>query len=122
MSIRIVPYTAGHVAAFRELNRKLPEDLQFPETPDPGWLPGIELFVAVEESSEQGLGDDAVRAEHVRGGYILRRQQFSISGETVPVAHYRLPVSEGLVNRAYATLGLRLVRDALAREPMLYAL
>jgi hypothetical protein len=114
MSIRILPYTAGHVAAVRELNRKLPEDLQFPETPDPGWLPGMELYVALEEgTSEEGA---------VRGGYILRRQQFSVSGETVAVAHYRLPVSEGLTNRAYATLGLRLVRDALAREPLLYAL
>ena len=37
-------------------------------------------------------------------------------------AHYRLPLSEGIVNRAYATLGLRMVRDALAREPRLYAM
>jgi hypothetical protein len=109
MSIRIVPYTAGHVAAVREFNQRLIQDLQFPETPDPGWLPGMELFVALEEGA-------------VRGGYILRRQRFSLSGETVPVAHYHFPISEGVVNRAYATLGLRLVRDALAREPLLYAL
>jgi hypothetical protein len=119
MSIRIVPYTAEHVAAVREFNRRLirdapMEDLQFPESPDPGWLPGMELFVALE--------DGAIEDGAVRGGYILRRQQFSISGETVAVAHYRLPLSEGVVNRAYATLGLRLVRDALAREPLLYAL
>jgi hypothetical protein len=31
-------------------------------------------------------------------------------------------LSEGVVDRRYATLGLRLVRDALAREPNLYAL
>jgi hypothetical protein len=37
-------------------------------------------------------------------------------------AHYRLPLSEGIVNRAYAMLGLRMVRDALSREPRLYAL
>ena len=36
--------------------------------------------------------------------------------------HYRLPLSEGAVSRTYATLGLRLVRDALARQPLLYAL
>jgi hypothetical protein len=123
MSIHIVPYTAGHVAAVREFNRRVivdapAEDLQFPENPDPGWLPGMELFVALEDGA---IGDGA-RNGAVRGGYILRRQQFSVSGETVPVAHYRLPISEGLVNRAYATLGLRLVRDALAREPLLYAL
>jgi hypothetical protein len=58
----------------------------------------------------------------VRGGYILRRQRFSAAGATIPAAHYRLPLSEGIVNRAYATLGLSMVRDALAREPRLYAL
>jgi hypothetical protein len=119
MSIRIVPYTARHVAAVREFNRRLIgdtpiEDLQFPETPDPGWLPGMELYVAVEQEAHE---DGAVR-----GGYILRRQRFSVSGETVAVAQYRLPVSEGAVNQAYATLDLRLVGDALAREPLLYAL
>ena len=37
-------------------------------------------------------------------------------------AHYRLPLSEGVIDRSYAMLGLRLVRDALAREPRLYAM
>jgi len=114
MPIRIVPYTGEHVAAVRDFNQRLLpepalEEFQFPEKPDPGWLPGMELFVAVEGSA-------------VRGGYTLRRQQFSISGETVPVCHYRLPVSEGAIDRAHAMLGLRLVRDALARQPRLYAL
>jgi len=53
---------------------------------------------------------------------MLRRQAFSFAGEIHPVAHYRLPLSEGLVDRAYAGLALRLVRDALCREPRLYAL
>jgi hypothetical protein len=127
MPIRIVPYTADHVAAVREFNRRLlpdatplapplapaprptVDDLQFPETPDPGWLPGMQLFVACE-------------GDAMHGGYILRRQEFSVLGETVPVAHYRLPLSEGIIDRKYAMLGLRLVRDALAREPRLYAL
>src|SRR5450432_3624152 len=124
MPIQIVPFIAGHVAAVREFNRRLmpvdpdgdgappasrADDLQFPETPDPGWLPGMELFVACE-------------GDAVRGGYILRRQEFSVLGETVPVAHYRLPLSEGVIDRKYAMLGLRLIRDALAREPRLYAL
>ena len=113
MSLRIVPYTADHVAAVREFNRRLApqglDELQFPETPRPDSLPGMELFVAVEEGA-------------VRGGYILRRQQFRVMGEDVPVAHYRLPLSEGVIDRKYAMLGLRLVRDALARQPRLYAL
>src|SRR5947209_1091028 len=114
MPIRIVPYTAGHELAVRELNQRLLvdpalEDLTFPVTADGDGLPGTELFVALEDGA-------------VRGGYILRRQQFFVRGEAFPVAHYRLPVSEGAVNRSYAALGLRLVRDALGREPRLYAL
>ena len=114
MAIEIVPYLPAHQAAVRRFNQRLAAagaepEMRFPETPEPGWLPGMELFVAVE-------GDE------VRGGYILRRQSFSLGGAMEAAAHYRLPLSEGLVNRAYATLALRLVRDALAREPRLYAL
>ncbi len=52
MAIRIVPYTAEHVAAVREFNQRSIEDLQFPESPDPGWLPGMELFVALEDGRD----------------------------------------------------------------------
>jgi hypothetical protein len=114
MSVEFVAYTEAAVPAVREFNQRLlgggaAADQQFPETPDPGWMPGMELFLAVEGSM-------------VRGGYILRRQSFSAGGATVTAAHYRLPLSEGIVNRAYAMLGLRMVRDALRREPRLYAL
>jgi hypothetical protein len=114
MSLEIVAYTQEMVAAVREFNQRLlnggaPADQQFPETPNPGWMPGMELFLAVEGST-------------VRGGYILRRQSFSVGGATLTAAHYRLPLSEGIVNRSYAMLGLRMVRDALSREPRLYAL
>ena len=114
MSLEILPYSQDAVPAVREFNQRLlaggaPANQQFPETPDPGWMPGMELFLAIEDSI-------------VRGGYILRRQTFSAACATVSAAHYRLPLSEGVVNRSYASLGLRLVRDALAREPRLYAM
>jgi hypothetical protein len=114
MPLALVPYTPEHVPEVRAFNRRLtaggaPADQEFPETPDPRWLPDMYLYVAVEDSQ-------------IRGGYILRRQQFSVSRETIKAEHYRLPLSEGVVDRAYANLGLRLVRDALARQPRLYAL
>jgi hypothetical protein len=58
----------------------------------------------------------------VRGGYILRPQTFSFRGEMRRVAHLRLPLSEGAVNRSYARVGPLLVRSALQAEPVLYAL
>jgi hypothetical protein len=114
MAIRIAPYTRESVQAVREFNLRLknggaPADQQFPETPDPGWLPDMHLFLALEDAS-------------VRGGYILRRQRFFVSRETICADHYRLPLSEGVVDRAHASLALRLVRDALVRQPRLYAL
>ena len=114
MPLEIRRYTAEAVPAVREFNARLlaggaPEDQQFPETPDPGWMPGMELYLARENDT-------------VRGGYILRRQQFTVGGSEVSAGHYRLPLSEGIVDRAHAMLGLRLVRDALAREPRLYAM
>jgi hypothetical protein len=114
MSLEIVAYTQEMVPAVREFNRRLQgggaaADQQFPETTDPGWMPGMELYLVMEESM-------------VRGGYILRRQSFSVAGHMLPAAHYRLPLSEGIVNRTYAQLGLRMVRDASAREPRLYAM
>jgi hypothetical protein len=115
MSIRILPYAQSAVPAVREFNQRLlaggaaADHEQFPETPDPGWMPRLELFLAMEESQ-------------VRGGYMLRHQNFSVAGATCEAAHYRLPLSEGVINRSYAMLGLRMVRDALTRESRLYAI
>ncbi|MCU1232174.1 MAG: hypothetical protein JWP63_141 [Candidatus Solibacter sp.] len=114
MALEILRYTADRIAAVRAFNARLdaqgvvPEQ-RFPETPDPGWFPRMELYLAVEDGT-------------VRGGYILRRQCFQAAGEIVEAAHYRLPLSEGLIDRKYSGLGLRFVRDALAREPRLYAM
>jgi hypothetical protein len=115
MPVEMVSYSGEAVPAVREFNQRLlaagatADHEQFPETPDPGWLPGLELFLAMDEG-------------RVRGGYMLRRQKFRVGGATREAAHYRLPLSEGFIDRRYATLGLRLVRDALMREPRLYAM
>jgi len=114
MALQILPYAEDAAPAVREFNARLlaggaPADQQLPDPRDSILMPGSELFVAMEEGK-------------VRGGYILRRQQVTAGGSDVTAAHYRLPLSEGIVDRAYAMLGLRLVRDALAREPRLYAM
>lgn len=108
--IRVVPYTDEWVNAARAFNRRIAASGQeLPDTPHPNWMPRMEIYLAVEDDT-------------VRGGFILRRQCFWIAGRPTAVAHYRLPLSEGVVDRRYATLGLRLVRDALARESRLYCL
>jgi hypothetical protein len=108
--IEIRPFSSEWLAALREFNGRLEAiGIGLPEDPEAEMLPGSRMYLAVE-------GRD------VRGGYILRPQTFSFSGELRRVAHLRLPLSEGAVNRSYARVGPLLIRSAEKAEPLLYAL
>lgn len=119
-SVRIQPFTPDLCGAVRAFNQRLAAGgvgYQFPADPATVWLPKVasrrlyqELFLAVEGGTT------------VRGGYILKRQDFSIGGATHQIAFYHLPLSEGLVDRAHGAIGLRLLTDALKREPRLFVL
>jgi hypothetical protein len=109
-AIEIRPFSPEWLPAMRQFNGRLEATgMQLPEDPEAEMLPGSRMYLAVE-------GHD------VRGGYILRAQTFSFGGELRRVAHLRLPLSEGAVNRSYARLGPLLVRSAEKAEPLLYAL
>ena len=58
----------------------------------------------------------------VRGGYILKSELVFVGGQSVPVGNYQLPLSEGIVDRKYAMVGVQLIKDALGRQPRLYCL
>lgn len=121
MAIAIQPYTPELVPAVKALNSRLgaggvAREFHFPESSVPEWLPKLpgrrlfqEYFLAVE-------------GEAVRGGYIVKYQDFWINGEVRPVAFYRLPLSEGIVNRAYTSVAVVMLRSALARQPLMFAL
>jgi hypothetical protein len=110
MSIEIRPFSPEWLAALRDFNGRLEAiGMRLPEDLEAEMLPGSRLYLAVE-------GRD------VRGGYILRPQTFSFSGELRRVAHLRLPLSEGAINRSYARVGPLLIRSAEKTEPLLYAL
>jgi hypothetical protein len=118
----IQPYRKEHEPAVAEFNRRLQEasadrDLVFSETAIPRWLPGSgdapvwnEFFLAVEGS-------------FVRGAYGLKQEHIFIREKGVHrVACYHHALSEGIIDRTYASVGGLLVRDALARQPLLYVL
>jgi hypothetical protein len=63
-----------------------------------------------------------MRRRRCPGGYILRWQDFWIRDRVQPVAHYRLPLSEGIVDKRYARVGTHLLRSALRTEPYLFCL
>jgi hypothetical protein len=122
MALSIVPYAPHHVQAVKAFNQRLraggaDKDLVFYEDCTPKFLPKRngsniynEFFVAVEEGA-------------VRAGYALKHQPFFFEdGEERSVGYYHHPLSEGVISKAYSTSGVLLLRDALARQPLLYCL
>jgi hypothetical protein len=118
----IQPYRKEHEPAVAEFNRRLQQasadrDLVFSEKANPRWLPvggetpvWNEFFVAVDGS-------------FVRGAYGLKQEQIFIREKGVHnVACYHHALSEGIIDRTYASVGALLLRDALARQPLLYVL
>ncbi|HVX67315.1 MAG TPA: hypothetical protein VHA11_11965 [Bryobacteraceae bacterium] len=117
MGIVISPYSSCHAAAIREFNVRLASvsayrEFQLPEEPAP---PGDGRRLC--ESYYLALSGGVVR-----GGYILNRQEFWFRGEARRVAHYRLPLSEGVLDRTYSGVAMQMLRAALRAEPLLFAL
>ncbi len=120
MGIAIAAYTADRVDAVRAFNARLAAvngfaRFRLPEQALPELPPGPDRPIFQEHFLALENGD-------VRGGYILRHQQFSFAGSVKPVAHYRLPLSEGVANKAYAGVAVQMLRSALERQPLLFAL
>ncbi|MDB6138269.1 MAG: hypothetical protein JWO94_1341 [Verrucomicrobiaceae bacterium] len=129
MAFRIerFPDTPEAKAAARRFNERLhaggetefdlmesPFSRHRPEGPDsPMWQ---QYFLAIEEEREKPV--------EVRGGYLLQYQGYGRNGETTaaPHAFLRLPLSEGVVNKQYAAVGMLLLRDAMKRESNLCSL
>jgi hypothetical protein len=121
MAIAIHPYTEDRIAAVKAFNRRLAEggvgpEFHFPESNVPHWLPKLEGRRIYQEYYL------ALDGEFVRGAFILKFQEFSLAGEIQPVIYYHLPVSEGIVNQAYASVGVLMLRSAMKMQPRLFAL
>jgi len=122
MAIVIESYAPGHVPAVKEFNRRLlaggaTDDVLFYGQPalerprSPACCRAYdEYFLAMEGGT-------------VRGAYAIKHQEFCFDGGTIRwVGCYHHPVSEGIVNKGYAVVATLLIRDALRRQPLLYAL
>ena len=117
MGIVITPYAEEHVAAVKAFNGRLRRggaELLFPESPVPAWLPKIdgreiydEYYLAVDDGA-------------VRGAYILKHQPFFVAGKLMPLVQYRLPLSEGFIDKQFAPVGVQMYLDAIRKQPNLY--
>jgi hypothetical protein len=123
LPIVIQPYRQEYEQAVREFNQRLQAggaeaDLVFYEKAEPRWLPSDDgnpsLFNEFFLALDGGI---------VRGGYALKHQNFAFAdGSARSVGCYHHPLSEGIVNKAYAIVGGFLLRDAMQRSPLLYCL
>jgi hypothetical protein len=122
MPIIIQPYREEHEQAVREFNQRLmanggSDDLLFFTSAKPQWLPKTEGANLYQEFFL------ALDGEVMRGGYALKHQDFQFSdGTTRSIGYYHHPISEGVVDAKYATLGAMLLKDAMNRAPLLYCL
>lgn len=120
MAIVVQPYVPEHEAAVSEFNQRLKaggaeKDLVFYEHATPRWLPpGDSIFNQYFVATENRV---------VRGGYALKWQDFWLpDGQVRSIAYYHHPLSEGIVNKSHAMVGTLLLRDAIARAPLVYCL
>ena len=119
--VTIVPYEAAYIPAVIAFNARV-QQAGIREAH------GIQTLLAETNvvrqwSPESGRTEEAflaVDGEAVRGGYVLERQAFLLNGEIVSIGLFRHPLSEGAVDKRYALIGPRLLRDALRREPLVY--
>ncbi len=120
MAIRIVPHGEDEkplVEAFNAEMRAAGSKWGFYVDPVPYWIPktheGQKLYRELWLAKEDG--------ERVVGGYALKPQPWLVKGEERIVTDWQGPVSLGAIDNAYAALGLRMVRDMLKKQPLLYS-
>jgi hypothetical protein len=119
MKIRIVPHSPDHrdaVDAFNLRMRAGGSHWGFYVDSKCQWIPPRagsrvwrDFFLAVE--------DDGT----VRGAYALKPQAWYIRGRTHTVAYWQGTFSQGAIDKRFAAMGLRLIRDMVKKQPLLYS-
>ncbi|MBX3707348.1 MAG: hypothetical protein KF911_12025 [Pseudomonadales bacterium] len=119
MALKIVPHAphlAEAVGAFNQRMRDGGSRWGFYTDPVPDWMPFQDGAPAWREY-HVALDDEGF----VRAGYALKPQQWWIADKLEWVTDWQGPFTEGAVNPRYAPLGLRMLRDMLAKYPLLYS-
>jgi hypothetical protein len=113
---RIVPLTAEYLDAVRAFNDRMrhsgnPAAFDLPE-----FARGDNAGDRLVRSTDYIIADD----DSVRGGILAVDAPAWLNGADAPVSNYQSPLSEGLIDRRYATLGVMLARFAEKRSPLAY--
>lgn len=124
MPITIEPYQEQHIPAVQEFNRRLHTNrgtvealpFYFFESNVPEWLPrgkNVPIYQEYYLALDDGF---------VRGGFVIKHQDFSLAGNVRKIAFYHYPLSEGIHDRRFAGVGPQMLRKALQENPLLFAL
>jgi hypothetical protein len=120
MAIQIVPHGLEWKAKVDAFNRRMADagsHWGFYVDPEPTWIPRRgddpsawrEYWLCVEDG------------ETVRGGYALKPQKWLVRGRERLVTDWQGPFTEGAIDKRFAALGMRLVRDMLKKQPLLFS-
>ncbi len=120
MAIVIRRHTEEWTSQVADFNRRLAragvsDELHFPLCPSPDWQPAPGRTITQE--SFLAVGDGVVR-----GGYILKSQDFTFSGETRRIVYYYHPISEGIADKKFTSIGVHMLREALKIQPLMFCL
>lgn len=120
MAIKIESYQPEHEASVKAFNARLRaggiQEFQLPESHRSTWLP---------QGGHDSLYEDfflAMEDREVRGGYILKQQDFWQADKVQKVGCIYLPLSEGMINPRYGQVGLQLLLNGIRRQPLSYCL
>ena len=111
-------FAAEHIDSVREFNYRIAQG---------GWGE----FQLPCESAESFAGANgpsrwecwlALHDGVVRGGYQLKHLEFSFHGDLQPAGFYNLSLSEGVIDRAYSGVSLKMAMHAMMNHPLLFAL
>ena len=113
---RFKPEDEALIRAFNQRIAGNDNGFQLPET-----LRGL----SAPGTSESPIWTDlwiASDGSSVRGGFLLKHERLLTGNLELRVGNYQLPLSEGIIDRRYATVGLSLTQRALSECPALYSL
>lgn len=107
---------AAAIGAFNQRLRRSDVEFQLPESPDALLAPRArgapvwhQMFVARDEAA-------------VRGGYLLKRELLRARGTDIELGNYQIPLSEGVIDKSHAMVGIRLFQHVMQQQSTLYCL
>lgn len=119
MAFVIEPFTSDHTSAAEKLNERLREGgiepgFFLPETAPAPYGSPVDGFEKLQFA--------VLDQDQLRGGCLLQRQLFQLGGEPAWITNCQMPITEGIVNPRFASVGVRLIRQLQGTHPELFCL